>query len=233
MTIKLQPKTKFTAGMTLPAGSIIHTKGEGTYTVETEGKEHDSRRINHPAGAAKYYAVQESGFMVWPSTGKANYKEEYNIAFVEVAAREEAPAPAPLFRVGDVVYTVDFGKGKVTDIIDWGAYSYPVWVKFERDPIEDHGFTLDGKFIKGEAISRGLFFAPVETNFIHTTRPRATFKAGNVVFNKRSGAVSIVSHDQALGLVFLFQAGGSSGPTYGVPYSNLTLIAESATTSKE
>jgi hypothetical protein len=231
MTIKLRPKIKFIAGMTLPAGSIIHTKGEGTYTVETEGENYDRRYF---ADAHKYYAVRGSGFMVWPRIGKATYNEEYDITFVEVATQEEAPAPAPLFRVGDTVYTVDFGKGKVTDIIDNKAFSYPVRVKFERASSEDHGFTLDGKFINGGAISRGLFFAPVETNFIHTTRPRDTFQPNDVVFNRISGAVSVVSHDNPLSReTTLYRLGGACGQTFHVDHAVLTKVGTIPTTSKE
>jgi hypothetical protein len=231
MTIKLQPKTKFIPGMTLPHGSVVFTRAQGTYTVETEGERHDAHRHRYTREEFPYFAVQEDGFMAWGPDAVGRFTPDYNIEAVQVAAQEEASS---LFRVGDTVYTAGWGKGEVTEVDTLRFDRYPVQVKFERDESDPQVFTSDGKFIKASAAGRELFFAPIEVNDTHLNRPRDVFKPGNVVFNSRSGAVAIVSHDYAhTDQAVLFQAGGSSGPTYTVAHTHLTLIAESATTIKE
>lgn len=62
------------------------------------------------------------------------------------------------FEVGDTVYSIVHGRGKVT-ATDCGGF-YPVEVNFDGCDVVEN-YTIDGFLFKGYG-SRGLFFSPPE-----------------------------------------------------------------------
>lgn len=124
------------------------------------------------------------------------------------------------FQVGDTVYCAAEGRGRVTEIRAGSIYP----VRVARDGCTgDYGYTPDGKYFN--SLQRTLFFAPIETNATHTTRPRVAFAPNDVVFNRLSGAIAVVSHDHGGTYVTCFVGGGSSGSTYLAHHNAVTKIA--------
>jgi hypothetical protein len=130
--------------------------------------------------------------------------------------------------VGDVVYAQAHGKGVVKYVSKSPSDVYPVIVHFPSEGAAlstTLSFTADGK--NYETRPRSLFFAPLEVNATHLNRPRPVFRPNNVVLNKRSGAIAVVSHDQASSnYTHLYRAGGTSGDTTTASSTDLQLIAE-------
>jgi hypothetical protein len=211
-------KIKFVAGMNVPVGSTAHTRGQGDYLVVDVATDKRVRRRDN----CTIYGVGSNGWMPWKADGHdVDGPSRWSIEFVTLA---EQPA---LFKIGDIVYCTLHGKGTVGAVASDGRL-YNVRVRFDK--FDEQVYTEEGAYRAG--YKRTLFFAPLVPNATHLNRPRPVFSPGNVVFNTRSGAVSIVSHDDAdTDRTTLFQSGGSSGPTFTVSHSQLRLIAES--TSKE
>jgi hypothetical protein len=66
-----------------------------------------------------------------------------------------------IFKVGQTVYCLVFGRGKVVRIDENCSHSYPVAVNFEMPGIDSHDFyTFDGKLRK--AGRRTLYFSEPE-----------------------------------------------------------------------
>lgn len=205
-------KIKFVAGMSVPVGSTVHTRGRGSYLVVDPA----NLRYGSVRPGCTIYGENDNGWMPWKADGHDQYGAgPFSIEFVTLA---EQP---PIFQVGDTVYCPLHGKGKVFSVD--AERIYPVRVNFE-----DRGeqvYTKGGQFITKAA--RTLFFSPLTIDATHLNRPRPVFAPGNVVFNERSGVVSVVSHDSTdSDQVTLFQGGAQSGPTFTVSYSQLRLISQ-------
>ena len=78
------------------------------------------------------------------------------------------------FYVGQTVYSVDFGKGKV--ISNNHSESYPIRVLFEK---RSESYTFDGRLIEDENIS--LFQQPIN---LPTNKPIIRIKKGDLVWVK-------------------------------------------------
>ena len=210
-------KIDFVAGMDVPVGSTVYTRYHGPFEVVAP----ENLRVGAPRAGYTIYGERDEGrWMLWTASGKASASDSTGGSWDIVAIR--LPATPPLFQVGDAVFTIEYGAGTVVRALA-NCNPYPVLVRFG---CREFTFTANGK--ENRLYARSLFFAPIEINATHLNRPRPMFKAGNVVINERSGAVSVVSHDDpSSDQVTLFQAGGTSGSTFTVSHSQLRLIADS------
>lgn len=62
-----------------------------------------------------------------------------------------------MFKVGQTVWCLLYGKGVVTEIMEESVTSFPVVVEFDKDSEQYASYTLDGKYYSDS--NRVLFFS--------------------------------------------------------------------------
>ena len=81
------------------------------------------------------------------------------------------------FYVGQTVFNIDCGKGKVIEIKS--NKDYPIIVKFDDEFYSDRSYTFDGKEIIGKHVT--LFQQPIN---LPTNKPIIKLKKGDLVWVK-------------------------------------------------
>lgn len=166
-------------------GAKVRCVDTGGYSFLTKGKVYEVCEDVRYYACKFWYKDDDGGYMV---SDFENDIEQFEI--VEEVKEDKQMNKESLFKVGDVVWDLIYGKGVVKRVTS-NNDSYPVTVKFDVD-VEDT-FTQEGKRYIQQASNRTLFFSEPKIEALKE-RPFVPTLVGKKVVIEWPGALAKVVH---------------------------------------